>query len=199
MSMTKSETKNFVSVLADGLLHMTVPEGTEGAVKREYETSDGKKGSKFELVYKDISGMISKVGFFEGDYGKSLQLTITDGDEEPVVLSLPTASNYGEDMMKKLPNVDMDKPVKIVPYSFTDDKGKAKKGVTVYQDEQKIQNYYYDAKKEKNINGYPEVKKTKKPFTKDQWKMYFMECRMFLIEQIEEKFGLEKKDSLDDF
>lgn len=188
----------YASVLADGRIHITVNENTEGAVKREYETSDGKTGSKWELVYSEISGMLSKINFFEGDYGKSLQLTITDGDEKPVVLSLSCASNYGEDAMKKLMNVDMEKEVKIVPYSFTDDKGKSKKGVTIYQDDEKIQNYFYDAKKEKNVHGYPEPKKLKKPLNKDQWKMYFMEVRMFLIDTITEHFKLEEAETAQD-
>ncbi len=63
----------FVSILADGKMHMTVPEGTEGAVKRDYETSDGKKGTKHELVYTELSGMIEKIEFYEGDFGKSSQ------------------------------------------------------------------------------------------------------------------------------
>ena len=36
----------FISILADGKFHETVKEGTEGAVEREYETSDGKTGKK---------------------------------------------------------------------------------------------------------------------------------------------------------
>ena len=68
----------FVSILADGTLRMPVPEFTEGAVTREYETSDGKTGTKHEMVYTELSGMITKIAFFEGEYGKLLQLTIED-------------------------------------------------------------------------------------------------------------------------
>lgn len=186
------EDKQFVSILADGRLHMTVDADTEGAKRREYETSDGKTGEKWELVFTEVSGIISEVKFFEGDYGKSLQLKIVDGDEKPVVLSLSCASNYGEDMMKKLLSIDIAKPVKIVPYAFIDEKGKNKKGVTVYQDDQKIKNFFYDEEKKENINGYPEPKKLKKPLSKDQWKLYFMEARLFLIEAITTHFNLDK-------
>ena len=192
MLSNTQEDRNFVTILADGKLHMTVEEGTEGARKREYETSDGKTGEKWELVFTEVTGKITEVKFFEGDYGKSLQLKIEDGDEKPVVLSLSCASNYGEDAMKKIINVDLEKDVKIVPYSFLDDKGKNKKGVTIYQEDQKIKNFFYDEDAKKNINGYPEPKKLKKPLSKDQWKLYFMEARMFLIDAITEHFKLEK-------
>lgn len=205
MALTESKKEqNYLSILADGKLHMTVPEGTEGAVVREYETSDGTKGHKWEKVYKDVIGKITKIGFFDGDYGRSLQLTITDGEEIPVVLSLSTSSNYGEDMMKKLLNIDLEKIVKIAPYSFTDEKGKSKKGVTVWQfseetgKNEKITNYFYDTEAKKNIHGYPEPKKLKKPLSKDQWKLYFGECREFLVETITEKFGIEDQTSASD-
>lgn len=190
--LTKQEDKRFLSVLADGLLHMNVPEGTEGAVKRDYETSDGKTGTKYELVYKDISGIISKINFYEGEYGTSLQLTITDGDEEPLVLSLSCSTNFGEDLLKKLPSIDLTKKVILKPYAFLDDKGKNKKGVTVIQDEIKIQNYFYNPETKININGYPEPKKSKKPLSKEEWKLYFGQCRVFLIDFIKEKFNLSE-------
>ncbi len=197
----------YASVLADGKIHVTVKEETPGAVKREYETSDKKKGVKYELVYSDLIGKITKVSFYEGDYGRQLQVTVTDGDEKPVVLSLSTSSNYGEDLMKKLMNVDLKKTVKIVPYSFVDDNKKNKKGITIWQDNGKgenvkIGNYFYDPVKKQNINEYPEPKKQKKPLSKDQWKLYFGECREFLVEQITEHFKIEvseDKDGLDDF
>lgn len=183
----------YLSILSDGTIRISVPEGTEGAIKREYETSDGKVGVKHELVYTEVSGMITKVAFFDGEYGKLLQLTIVDGDEEPLVLSVSTASNYGEDLMKKLPNVDLNKPVVLVPYSFEDEKGKKRKGVTVRQDEVKIENYYYDAETKKNIHGYPAF--PKKKMTTEDWKLFFLQARIFLTEQIVKIFKIEEKQT----
>lgn len=180
----------YLSILSDGTIRLSVPEGTEGATKREYETSDGKTGVKHELVYTEVSGMITKVSFFDGEFGKLLQLTITDGEEEPLVLSVSTASNFGEDLMKKLPNIDLSKSVVLVPYSFEDEKGKKRKGVTVRQDEVKIENYYYDAETKKNTHGYPTFPK-KKMATED-WKLFFMQARIFLTEQIVKTFKIEE-------
>ncbi len=44
---TPKKEGKYISILADGLFHMTVAEGTEGAVKRDYETSALKSGFDF--------------------------------------------------------------------------------------------------------------------------------------------------------
>lgn len=203
MSMLKN-TKNdnkYVSILADASMRLPVTEDTEGAVKRDYETSDGKTGSKFELVFTELSGKIDKIAFFDGEYAKLLQLTFVnpeDEEEEPLILSVSTGSTFGEDIMKKLLSIDMDQPVRLVPYSFDDEKTKKnKKGVTIYQmvngKEEKVKNFFYDEETKKVCNGYPEIPAGhgKKPVSKDEWKIYFAQARLFMINTITEKFDLE--------
>ncbi len=200
MAAINDESKNrYFHVLADGKFHETVDELTEGATKRDYETSDGKTGTKYELLYTEVSGLITKVDFHEGDYGKNLLLTIVDGEDEPIVLSLNTAQNYGEDMMKKLLAIDMSLPVKIRPYSFPDEKtGKQRKGMSITQNGQKVQNYFYDPVAKENIHGYPKpkFKKGKTTLSTNEWKLYFMEARIFLIDTITEKFEIEDKEQI---
>lgn len=203
MSMLKN-TKNdnkYVSILADATMRLPVTEDTEGAVKRDYETSDGNTGTKWELVFTELSGKIDKIAFFDGEYAKLLQLTFTnpeDEDEEPLILSVSTGSTFGEDIMKKLLSIDMEKPVRLVPYSFDDEKTKkTKKGVTIYQDgDTKVKNFFYDEETKKVCNGYPEVPAGhgKKAVSKDEWKIYFAQARLFMINTIIEKFGLEQED-----
>lgn len=196
MAKTKDEGRaagTFASVLADGKIHITVPEGTEGAVVREYETSDGTKGKKTEMVYKDLSGKITGVKFEEGKFGNQILLSILDedeGEEEPTILCLGTESNFGEDVMKKLPNVNLKKPVKFIPFSFDTDKGKKQRGVTIEQDGKKIENFFYDKESKKNLHGYPEVPKPKagKLVTKVQWRKYFAECSDWLVEYLTPMF-----------
>ena len=195
MALTNTQEEAiFASVLADGKIHVASAEGVEGAVKREYETSDGAKGSKWEKVYTQLSGIISEFKFVEGNYGQQIFVTVKDGDSKPVTLTLSTNSNFGEDFMKKIFNVDMSKPVSLSPYSFEDDKGKNRKGITIIQDGNKIKNYFYDETNKKNINGYPNPTegRNKQPKNADQWKMYFMEARLFLIDKVIEHFKLDK-------
>ncbi len=177
---------------SDGTLRLTVPEGTEGAKLREYETSDGKKGSKWELTFKSLCGKITNMQMFEGDYGKNLLITLSyEGGSDTI--SFNTTTPFGEDFMKKLPNINLDEFVTIAPYSFTDDAGKTRKGVTVTQGDVKLQNFFSEVKEGKDgkksyktLHGFPEP--TGKEEDKDDWKIYFTQCRKFLVKNVEEKF-----------
>lgn len=194
----------FATILADGKIHVNVTKDTEGAVERKYETSDGKEGSKWEHVYTELSGMIKSIDFHEGDYGINLMLVIGDEDseEKPVTLALSTSSTFGEDMLKKLPNINLKEPVTLTPFSFENEKGKKQRGITVVQtnkkgEKTKIPNYYYDVEKKKVANGYPTPPaqpKTGKALTKSQWRKYFDEAREFLIADITERFDIGEKE-----
>lgn len=188
MALIKQERKEFVSILgSDATLRMTVPEGTEGSIVREYETSTGAKGKKSELVFNKIVGKITDISFYEGDFGKLIQLDITDNDGT-LTLSVSTAQNFGEDIMKKIPNIDLTKTIELSPYSFEDEKGKVRKGVSIVQEGKKIKNFFYDEVTKKNINGYPDIEGDKNSYDKDDWKIYFMKARKFLVSYIEEKY-----------
>ena len=191
MALTNDrQNNNYVSILgSDGTFRVQVPEGTEGSVVREYELKDGTKGSKIEQVFTTLSGKITGVGFIESEYGKNLILTITD-EAGDVKLSMSTEQNFGEDFMKKLPGLDLDQAVTLKPYAFEDDNGKTRKGITVYQDGEKMDNFFYDAEKKKNTNGYPVPEKDGKGFEKDDWKIYFMTARKFLINYTKENFNI---------
>ena len=200
--------KVFVTVLADGKFHQAVPEGTEGAVVRTYEDKNGEEKTKTELVFDTVKGMITKIEFVDGEFGKSMHVEI-DNDG---IISVGTASNFGEDLMKKLPAVDLSKEVTLTPYSFTP-KGEenSKKGITVYQDGIKIQSHYYKADPENegkwlNINGIPETEGDTSGFDSDDWKMHFMVVRKFLIKEIEKlsvfsksEPKVEKESAIDKF
>lgn len=186
-----------ISILgSDGTFRLTVKEGTPGAEYREYETSDGKKGAKWELVYKSLSGRITNLQTFDGDYGTNLMVTMTyegqDGEETSDIISIGLSTPFGEDFMKKLPNINLDEFVTLSPYSFEDDKGKTRKGITVKQGDTKLANFFYEAGEDgargTNINGYPDPVGDTDKFTKDDWKIYFMTARKFLTEYTTEHF-----------
>lgn len=198
LGLTQKDTTEYITILnSAGDFRKKVTEDTPGAVKREYETSDGKTGEKYELIYREVAGYITGMQFYDGDYGTNLQIQMNFGEgTEPVTVSLNTTTNYGEDFLKKLPNIDPKKPVVLAPYSFTDDKNKTRRGITVMQDDVKLTNYYYDTEKSKNINGYPEVDfDTTKKVSKEKWQMYFMKCRDFLIEEAKSKVLAKFEDA----
>lgn len=187
LNKTNKGDKKFIIVLADGKFHQTVPEGTEGSIVRTYVDKDDKEQSKTELVFDEVIGVITSISFNDGEYGKSIELEI---DNEGI-LSFNTASSFGEDLMKKLPAIKLDEPVKLVPYSFIP-KGedKSKKGVTVYQNDVKVDSFYWEKDasgktKGKIVNGIPEPEGDTSKFDSDDWKMHFMVVRKFLIKEIE--------------
>ena len=179
------EQKKYLSVLADGNIHLTVTPETPGAIKREYETSDNKVGVKYELIFKDVSGYIRELAIEDGKYGKILSISISDDlivDE--YVLSLGLASNYAEDILKKIKNVDITKPVIFAPWSFEDDKGKTRRGVNMIQNDVKLENFYYDKENKKNLHKFPEAEGDKAKYDSDDWVVYFTKVRKFLVAEI---------------
>lgn len=187
---------------SDGTLRLTVPEGTEGAVYREYEYKDAKtgelkRGSKWELIFKSVSGVISNIQKHDGDYGLNLMLTLSyDGGEDTI--SIGTATPFGEDFMKKLPSVHLDEHLEFSPFRYPDPKtGKIRQGVSLKQEghgwyKDGAPNYfqepYVDGVRGANINGYPNPEGDTEKYTKDDWKIYFMQARKFLIGYTEKHF-----------
>lgn len=180
MGLQTRDKKKYLHVI-DASLRMTVSEGTPNAVKRTYKTSDGKEGSKWELVFDSLTGQITDLDVFDGDYGKVLHVTVTDGED--YVLTLPVRSDFGMDFMKKLPNVDMTQDVVLIPYSFTPENGnRAIKGITVLQNKVKVQNFFYDVENKKALNGLPTPEGDVSTYDSDDWKMHFMKVTKFLVE-----------------
>jgi len=184
----------FFSVLAsDGKFHQTVDKETPGAKLRQYETSDGKTGEKWELVADSVEGEIENISIFEGDFGKNILIAFKleegDAEEDRVIVSLNVAQQFGEQFLEKLPHIDHTKPVKLMPYSFEDEKsGKPKRGLTIIQDDEKLQSAYqvYDeTKKEwKTKKGFPLPDKKGEGFDSDDWKAYFITKRKYLLEEM---------------
>jgi hypothetical protein len=181
-----NDSRKFLTILADGKLHETVEDGTPNSVVRTYEDKDGNEKTKVELVHDSVVGKITGLKFEDGDFGKSLHVEL---DNEGIV-SLGTKSNFGEDFMKKLPNIDLSKEVKLAPYSF-EAEGKNRKGITVYQDDAKVESFYWDSEKKKPINNIPQPEGDTSKFDSDDWKMHFMVVNKFLVGEVS-KLALEK-------
>lgn len=204
---SKERGQLFSVLSSDGTFRRKVPEGTEGAVRRTYETSDGKKGEKWEYVAQRITGIIDYITLHEGDYGENLIVSFQLGEDEEeqdrVSVSLSAHTPFGEQFMHKLPNIDPAKPVTLVPYSFTSDDGKSVKGLNVIQDEAKLTSAYqtYDEDKKGFVyldKKFPKPNK-KKTYKKSDWRAYFTEVRTYLLEQTEKHPLFKSDDSEEDF
>ena len=198
MGLETREHKTYLQEIADGSIRMVVPEGTPGCVKREYEDRETKETKhKFELVFSAINGKLGKITLNKGKFGDQLILPLTDG-EDNYNLALSIQQNFGEDFMKKMPNINFDKPVRLAPFSFVTDQGKTVKGIDIRQDWNphepvgegngtKIPSYYYDKETKKNINGYPDPEGDTKDYSTDDWKIYFAIARKFLVSDLKSK------------
>ena len=194
MGLQTRESQTFLQVIADGSIRMQVPEGTEGSVRREYEDKDGNKQFKIEAVFNAIDGMLGDITVKAGKFGDQIMVPITDQDSgEVYTLALGTSSNFGEDFMKKLPNINLAEPVLLAPFSFVGDNGKDVRGMDIRQgfdvntpnSGEKVVDHYRDFDTKKNINGMPEFDGNKD--VKDDWKIYFITARKFLIADLTEK------------
>lgn len=186
MELSNDTTKTFITILSDGKFHKVVPEGTEGAIKREVK--DKKTGQvtsiKNELIFSTAKGVITDVFFKDGEYGKNINIEF----DNEAILSIGVKNSFAEYFMRRFKNIKPGVEVTLRPFSFENDKGKNVRGLKVIQDGVTLSNYYYDEEAKKSINGLPLPKDGGKDFDSDDWTSYYTQVRKFLINDIEKSF-----------
>jgi len=148
-----------------------------------------KKGKLvFEERFKDLTAKLETISTRTNDYGTQWQLEFIDGDDTYVV-SLPYSSRYASSFLKCLPNLDLSKELKFMPWAMKDklDATKTITGITLYQDGEKIAPAYT----KENPNGLPQMTKIKVK-GKEQWDDSAM---MEFLEQTTLKLFAEKNDN----
>lgn len=186
VSSTGGGDKTYLHIIKGGI-KQSVSEDTPGAIKREWETKDGKSGTKYELAYEAIEGNIVGLSYKDGDYGQSLIVDLQDGPEM-YSLQISTKSRYYDDFAKKIKAVNLDEKVSLAPYDFEgqDKNGKDKRfsGITITQNGEKITSYYWDGKK--SINKMPKVdEKEREELGDAYWTVYFAKVGAFFKKEIE--------------
>lgn len=182
------DNKNKYYTIHDGTFRVQVPANHPEAIAREWETKDGKSGTKYERHVKALFGKVTGVAIREGDYGKNLNIYLDENEDgETPCITLGVSSRYGEDLLKKLPGLT-DQEYRFMPYDFTDPENADKRirGVSVTSKDSedkftvKVGNFFYDG--EKNINGYPDPTDE----DKSDWEFYFKKANKFLVKYAEE-------------
>jgi len=192
---TDREKTVFMSII-NGKWAEKVPAGTEGAVERQ-----NKKGETVhELLYNDVSGIITSWAIEKKDFGKQLNVVINDVGEV-FTLSIPVESRYFDAFVNKIACADLKKEVKIAPFSFTP-KGETDKktGMNIYQvgnpkalDINGKLPFFFT---KENPNGRPQPMKDGRPLAdgetleEEEWKAYFLQVSIFnqkFIEKIAPK------------
>lgn len=165
-----------------GRIRRTVEKDTPGAKMREWETKDGKKGVKYELVYSNIAGLITNVRFHDGEFGEQLLVTIKAG-EEFFTLTMPSDSRYALNFMRRIPGVNFHHEAILTPYDV-EDGGKRNTGIKIAQDGETIGDFFWDKDKKENKHGIPQMN-VDMPDS-DDWKMHFMQVKKFLKKFVNE-------------
>lgn len=142
----------------------------------------------FEERFKDLTGKLTNLDTRENDYGKQWQLTFTDG-EGTYIVSLPFSSRYASSFLKALPNVQLGKELRFMPWAMKDklDATKTITGITLYQDGNKIAPAYT----KEEPNGLPQMVKIKVK-GKEQWDDSAM---MEFLEQMAYKLFADQNDN----
>lgn len=199
MPRHSSEKQTYLNI-SFGKIREKVTKETPGAVSRENKNGD----TVWEMVDNSVEGKITGIRYKEhSEYGNSYEITIDDG-EEVFNLSLHEDSKFANGFLTRLPNVDLNKFVTIMPYEFTpSDSDKKRSGLNIYQDDQKIEPYFSAKVDGKWIykEGFPEAPTGS--VTKNQWKKYGLEVQEYLYEYfkktIKPKFELQEIVNHDHF
>ena len=105
----------------------------------------------WEKSYRYVDGKITRLHIESTDFGKYLEIDMSDG-EENYSLSLACESSYFSNFIDKMDNIDFQFEVKLAPYNLKDKTGKTRSGVSVYQNGDKLD---YAIGKDNRPEGYP--------------------------------------------
>ena len=116
----------------------------------------------FERHYNKLEGLITDVEIYHGDYGKILNLTISDNDPKTgdfvnYKLGLPFNSNYAMGFLRRAHNIDFDKKITLFTGKYEDDKGKERTYMTVWQNGDKVA-YYWTKETPRDLPDMKQVK-----------------------------------------
>lgn len=210
----KSENSNstYWSII-EGSFRTQVPQTHPEVIVRHWEAG-GESGVKYERAVRALTGYITKVDFYDGESGgrKFTNLNIhLDADEngKTPIISVGVSTRYAQDILKKLPNIEMKDDVRIRPYSFQPEgEDKNVTGVEITQRngaglfEKKINSFFSVKEGEKWVakNGYPTPEGDTAEYSSDDWDIFYKLARRFLVnytkQHIVPKFEKVEKDPL---
>jgi hypothetical protein len=158
MALSKQSSNTIYLSVTDGNLVRSFREATADTVQRVTKT--GKL--VHEEKYKDLVALLVGAETKENDFGKQWCLKFKDGEDNYIV-NMPYSSRYSASFFKALPNIDLTKLVKFMPWSMNDKQDAIKKitGITCYQNDGNGFVKIAPAFTKDSPNGLPEMKQIK--------------------------------------
>ncbi len=144
MGLEQREGGKYITILG-GKFAVRVAAGTKGAVARVNKV--GKE--VHEVFYDSFTGKLVNIRTRDGQYGKSWEFDFKDG-AEVYTLQLSFSNSYATNILKMLPNVNLDKEMKVQPSQKIED-GKTKSSLFISQDGTTLKHAYTKDKP----NGLP--------------------------------------------
>lgn len=171
----RTSDKYYLSIIG-GQFKRKVDEGTPGAVLRQYETSTGEKGEKWELSIGSIVGKVKGIEFKEGDFGVTCNVDLGKS-----ILSMNTTSRFFTDFATKIAGKDLSKEYIFEPYDYTNKQGKKVQGLSIklVGTDKELENYFYNWETKESSHGYPVPESS--DMDTDDWKMFFIKVKKFLV------------------
>lgn len=158
MALTKQSSNTIYLSVADGKLVRQHREATSETTQRVTKTGKLVHEERFKDLVAQLIGAETK----ENDFGKQWCLKFKDG-EDMYIVNMPYSSRYAASFLKALPNIDLPKNVKFMPWSMNDKQDATKKvtGVTCYQSDGNGWVKIAPAFTKDNPNGLPQMKQVK--------------------------------------
>jgi hypothetical protein len=187
---------NFYSI-KESTFRLRTDKDDPEATRREYTNpKTGEEGVAYERAFKALYGVISDVSFSDnalkdGTVLRSLHIGLGD-DENGIaqIISIPVDSRFATDFMKRLPNLDLSKEVRLAPYDFEPSEGPRHVGISITTKDDadnfsvKVDNNFFTKveeidgrKKYTNLHGYPEATEE----DAEDWSFYFKKVNKFLV------------------
>lgn len=201
MSREQIIKKGLYFSIIDGSFRTKVPQEHPEAVRRDWKSADGKKsGTKYEREVNALFGFIKDIQFNDGEYGMNININLDENEEgQSPIVSMGIATREGEDFLKKLPNIDLSKELRLRPFNFTGESNDDVRGIEIMQQDSegnftvKIKNFFRDTEKRENINGYPTP--DAETSSSDDWKLFFLQARKFLVKYAKENIVPKLNDT----
>lgn len=172
MAVGNNSTAQFFSI-TNGKICMQVKSATALSVERTNKNGKLVNEEFYDFMEGTIVGIKTKD---HPDYGKFWMIDIEDGRDR-YTLQLKYSSGYASAFLRILPNIDLEKPVRIVP-KMTEEGDKKKASLFVMQDGAPLKHFFT----KDNPNGLPQMKKIKvkgKETWDDSDMMEFLEKMVF--------------------
>lgn len=122
--------------------------GAQEVYKKDGTAATDKDGRQvYRLEFDFIEGLITGMERVDRDFGQFLEVTIEDGSDK-WILQLTRGSRYWTDLCLRLPMVNLNRNVRLSPYSIENADGKYNQGIAIRQDGEKVDRKWSQA------NGY---------------------------------------------